>query len=51
MRTLHMILTICAAGYGVSVDGIPPLMVCGRAPGHAGPHHDIAWAVEWEEPR
>ncbi len=49
MRTLHMILTICAAGYGVRVDGLPPLLVCGRPPGHEGPHHDIQWPVRWQD--
>jgi len=45
-----MILTICAAGYGARIAGVPlPLVVCGRPPGHDGPHHDVAWAVEWQD--
>ena len=34
------VLTICAAGKGVSVPGVPPLLVCGLPPGHDGPHRD-----------
>ncbi len=50
LRLLDCVLTICAAGYGVRVDDLPPLLVCGRPPGHDGPHHDVQWAVAWKEP-
>ena len=52
-------LMICAAGYGVRVDGLPPVLVCGRPPGHAAreraagqpvTHHDVQWPVKWKEP-
>jgi hypothetical protein len=42
-------LTICAAGQGVTTGGIPVPLVCGRPPGHDGPHHDIEWAVKWPD--
>ena len=38
-------LTICADGYGRPEL---PLLVCGRPPGHPGPHHDVHWAIEWD---
>lgn len=38
-------LTICAAGYD---RPDLPLVVCGHAPGHPGPHRDVHWAVEWD---
>jgi hypothetical protein len=43
-------LLVCAAGKGVSVDGLPDLLVCGLRPGHDGKHRDAVWAVEWEQP-
>jgi hypothetical protein len=49
-RTLHMILTICAAGYGVqtySGSGLP--VVCGRQPGHGGRHRDVEYTLEWSD--
>ncbi len=42
------VLTICAAGKGVSVPGVPPLLVCGLPPGHDGPHRDAVWPVSWD---
>ena len=50
VRLLNEVLTICAAGHGVSAGGLPSLLVCGRPPGHDGLHHDVQWAVEWAEP-
>lgn len=44
-----MRLTICAAGHGVTVSGIPVPLVCGREPGHDGTHRDAEWPVEWHD--
>jgi hypothetical protein len=40
-------LLVCAAGKGVRVEGVPPLLVCGLPPGHQGPHRDAVWPVTW----
>jgi hypothetical protein len=45
-RTLTLVLTICAAGRGVMAQsGVP--VVCGREPGHWGPHRDIEYTLTW----
>jgi hypothetical protein len=49
-RACAIQLTICAAGGRIRIDGMPSLLVCGRAPGHEGKHHDVDWAVEWADP-
>jgi hypothetical protein len=41
-------LLVCAAGKGVQVGTLPPLLVCGRLPGHDGKHRDAVWPVEWD---
>lgn len=46
---LDVALTVCADGYGVVIDNLPPLLVCGRPPGHEGPHHDVKWPVAWDD--
>ena len=46
-KWLDMRLTICGAGQGIRVDGAPPLLVCGRVPGHLPPHRDVSWPVSW----
>jgi hypothetical protein len=47
-RTLHLILTICAAGYGVHARGGMPV-VCGLPPGHDGNHRDVQHTLEWSD--
>ena len=47
-RTLHMILTICAAGYRVATRSRLPL-VCGLPPGHGGAHRDVEYTLEWSD--
>lgn len=47
---LDMRPTICAAGYGVAVGDLPPVLVCGLAPGHDGKHRDVQWPVTWQDP-
>lgn len=49
VRMLHAALTICADGYGVVIGDLPPVLVCGLAPGHEGPHRDVRWPVAWDE--
>lgn len=47
-RTLT--LTICADSTGgpPGMDGL--VWICGREPGHAGPHKDICYPVTWRHP-
>jgi len=42
-------LMVCAAGSGVHVPNVPPVLVCGRPPGHRGPHRDAMWPVRWRD--